>query len=46
MGNQQGPTVEHVKLRSVVCGSLDGRAVWGKMETRIWMAEPLRSLLI
>ena len=33
MENQQGPTVEHRKLGSMLCGSLDGRGVWGRMES-------------
>ena len=24
-----------------ICGSLDGRGVWGRMDTCIWMAESL-----
>ena len=32
MDNQQGPTVEHRELCSVLCGSLDGRGVWGRMD--------------
>ena len=40
MDNQQGPTVSHRELCSM-CGSLDGRGVWGRMDTCIWMAESL-----
>ena len=29
MDNQQGPTVQHRELCSVLCGSLDGRG-WGE----------------
>ena len=29
-------------LHSVLCGSLDGRGVWGRMDTHICMAESLR----
>ena len=29
MDNQQGPTVEHMELCSMLCGSLDERGVWG-----------------
>ena len=36
--NQQGPTVEHRELCSVLCGSLDGRGVWRRMDTRVCMA--------
>ena len=39
MYNQQGPTIWHWELCSMLCGSLDGRGVWGRMETRICMAE-------
>ena len=41
MGNQQGPTVQHRELCSMSCGSLDGREVWGRMDT--CMAESLHS---
>ena len=34
-------TVEHKELCSGLCGSLDGRGVWGRMETCICMAESL-----
>ena len=39
----QGPTRGHVELCSVLCGSLDGRGIWGRMHTclNIWMAESL-----
>ena len=33
MDNQQGPTVQHMELCSVLCGSLDGRGVWGTRDT-------------
>ena len=36
--NQQGPTVKHRELCSVLCGSLDGRGVWRRMDTRVCMA--------
>ena len=39
--NQRGPTVEHRELCSMLCGSLDGRGVWGRMDTCICMAESL-----
>ena len=42
MDNQQGPTVQHRELCSMLYGSLDGREVWGRMDTRICMAESLR----
>ena len=41
MDNQQGPIVEHRELCSVLCGSLDGRGVWGRTDTCICMAESL-----
>ena len=37
--NQQGPTVQHKELCSRLRGSLDGREVWGRMETCTCMAE-------
>ena len=36
MDHQQGPTVYHRGLCSVLCGSLDGRRAWGRMET--WLS--------
>ena len=42
MDNQQGPTAEHRELCSVLCGSLDGRGIWGRMDPCICMAESLR----
>ena len=33
MDKQQGPTVQYRELCSVLCGSLDGRRVWGEMDT-------------
>ena len=41
MDNQRRPTVEHRELCSVLCGSLDGKEVWGRMDTCICKAEPL-----
>lgn len=41
MDNQQGPTVQHMELCSMVCGSLDRRSL-GRMDTCICMAESLR----
>ena len=43
--NQQGPTAQHRELCSTLCGSLDGRGVWGRMDTCIAMAEFLPSSL-
>ena len=39
--NQQGPAVEHMELCSKLCGSLDGRGVWGRMDTCLCMPEAL-----
>ena len=39
MDNQQRPTVEHRELCSMLRSSLDGRGVWGRMDTCICMAE-------
>ena len=33
MENQQGPAGQHRELGSMSCGSLDGRGVWGRMDT-------------
>ena len=41
MDNQQGPIAQHRELCSMSCGSLDGKAVWGKMDTCVYMAESL-----
>ena len=35
MDHQQGPTVQHRELCSMLHGSLDGMGVWGTMDTRI-----------
>ena len=43
MDNQQGPIVQHMELYSILCGSLDGKGVWERMDTRICTAESLRS---
>ena len=42
MDNQQGHTVQQRELCSMLCGSLNGRGVWGKMDTYTRMAESLR----
>ena len=39
MENQQGPAVQHRELCLPLYGSLDGRGVWGRMDTCICMAE-------
>ena len=43
MDNQQEPTVYHRELCSMLCGILDGRGVWGRMDTcvSICVAESL-----
>ena len=41
MDNQQGPTVQHRELCSMLWGSLDGRGVWGRMDMCICIAESL-----
>ena len=38
---QQGPTVQHGELCSMLGGSRDGRGVWGRMGTCICVAESL-----
>ena len=40
MDNQQGPAVKHVELHSMLWGRLDGRGVWGRMDTSIcvWLS--------
>ena len=40
MDNQQGPTVQFLQGTLLdVMGSLDGRGLWGSMDTCIYMAE-------
>ena len=39
MDNQQGPSIWHMELCLMLCGSLDGRGVWGR--TGICIAESL-----
>ena len=41
MDNQQGPTVWYRELCSMLCGSLDGKEAWRRMDTCICMAESL-----
>ena len=41
--NQQGPPAWYRVLCSVLCGSLDGRGVWGRMDACICMTESLCS---
>ena len=44
MDNQQGPIVQHMELCSMLCASLDGNRVWGRMDSCICMAESLHCL--
>ena len=53
MDNQQGPSIWHMELCLMLCGSLDGRGVWGRMDTRVCMTralcclpETIRALLV
>ena len=39
MDNQQGLTVYHREFHSILCGSLDGRGVWRRMDRCMCMAE-------
>ena len=41
MSNQQGPPGWLREVFSVLCGSLDGRGVWGRMDPCIWIGESL-----
>ena len=41
MSGQQGPAVEHMELCSVLCGRLDERGVWERMDPCICMPESL-----
>ena len=41
MENQQGPAAQHGELCSISHGSLDGRGVWGRMDTCVCVAESL-----
>ena len=43
MDNQQGPPAQHREVCSMLHGSLDGRGVWGRMDTCICMTESLWS---
>ena len=37
MDHQQGPTVQHRELCSMLCGSLDGRGVWGENGSNVYI---------
>ena len=39
--NSQGPPIEHTELCLILCGSLGGSGVWGRMDTCICMPESL-----
>ena len=41
MDEQQKPIVEYVELFSMLCSSLNGRGIWGRMDTCIGMAESI-----
>ena len=41
MNNKQGPPIWHMELCSMLCGSLDGMGVWGRVDTSLYMAESL-----
>ena len=41
MDDEQGPTVKHSECCSMLCGSLDARGVWGRMDTCPCMTESL-----
>ena len=43
--SREGPTMEHEETCSMLCGKLDGRRVWGRMDTCIRTAEFLRCSL-
>ena len=38
MDNQQGYSVQHMELCSMLFGNLGGRGVGGRMDTGIWIA--------
>ena len=42
MDNQQGPTAQHRVLCLLLCGSLDGRGIWRRMDKCICLTESLR----
>ena len=39
--NNKDFTIQHMKLCSMLCGSLNGKGVWGRMDICIFMAESL-----
>ena len=38
MDNQQGPTLEHMELCSMLRGNLDGMRVWGRVDMCLRMS--------
>ena len=42
-GVRQGPAAQSRELCSMLCGSLDAREVWGRMDAWIYMTESLCS---
>ena len=46
MDNQQGPTVQCIELCSVLCGSLEGREVWGEIANPFKSTEIITTLFI
>ena len=41
MDTEQGPIVQDMELCSILCARLDGREVWGRMDTCVRMTESL-----
>ena len=41
--NQEGPPIQHRELSSMLCGSLDDRGIWKRMDTYLFMDEILCS---
>ena len=52
MGNQEDPTVQHRELYSILRDSLDGRGIWGRIDTckcvveALYCPETITALLI
>ena len=39
MDKQQGPTIQHMELCSVLCGTMDRRGVWGRrIYVYVWLS--------
>ena len=39
MNNQQGPTVEHMELCAMLCGSLEGKGIGGEwIHVHVWLS--------